>query len=133
LHQTIIDIFLERNASMVTAIEETTEAKIHTYNAVVMGETQGKVSKLISIIEKPQGAYPSLFTSIGRYVIDPGIFKLIRLMKHEEEDRELYLTEAINLMMRGNQVYGLCFEGKRWDIGTKEGWIATNVRLGLEH
>jgi UTP--glucose-1-phosphate uridylyltransferase len=126
----LIDIYPELNASMVTAIEETTEAKIHSYNAVVMGETQGKVSKLISIIEKPQGAYPSLFTSIGRYVIDSGIFTIIRSMKHEEE-RELYLTDAFNLMMKDNQVYGLCFEGKRWDIGTKEGWIETNVRLGL--
>jgi UTP--glucose-1-phosphate uridylyltransferase len=128
----LMDIFLERKASMVTAIEATTEAKIHTYNAVEMGETQGKVSKLISIIEKPQSAYPSLFTSIGRYVIDPGIFNIVRSMKLEEE-RELYLTEAFNLLMKDNAVYGLRFEGKRWDIGTKEGWIETNVRLGLEH
>jgi UTP--glucose-1-phosphate uridylyltransferase len=128
----LIDVFMEYNASMVTAIEETTEEKIHTYNAVEMDETQGKVSKLISIIEKPQSAYPSLFTSIGRYVIDPGIFNIISSMKLEEE-RELYLTEAFNLMMKDNQVYGLCFEGKRWNIGTKEGWIETNVRLGLEH
>jgi UTP--glucose-1-phosphate uridylyltransferase len=126
----LIDVFIEYNASMVTAIEETTEEKIHTYNAVVMGETQGMVSKLISIIEKPQGAYPSLFTSIGRYVIAPEIFNLIRSLK-VEQSRELYLTEAFNLMLEDNDSYGLCFEGSRWDIGTKEGWIETNVRLGL--
>jgi UTP--glucose-1-phosphate uridylyltransferase len=127
----LIDVFNKYSASMVTAIEETTDEKIHTYNAVAMGETQGKVSKLISIIEKPQNAYPSLFTSIGRYVIAPEIFNLIRSLKVEEA-KELYLTEAFNLLLKENNAYGLRFEGKRWDIGTKEGWIETNVRLGMD-
>jgi UTP--glucose-1-phosphate uridylyltransferase len=126
----LIDVFVQYKAAMVTGIEETTIEKIHSYNAVEMGETEDMVSRLISIIEKPQGAVPSLFTSIGRYVIDPSIFNVIRSIKLEE-GRETYLTEAFNLMMQDNEVYGLCYEGKRWDIGTKEGWIATNVRLGL--
>jgi UTP--glucose-1-phosphate uridylyltransferase len=126
----LIEIFIEHKASMVTAIEETNIEKIHTYNSVAIGETRGKVNKLISIIEKPQGVYPSLFTSIGRYVIAPAIFNIIRSLKLEA-NKELYLTEAFNLMMLCNDVYGLCFEGKRWDTGTKEGWIETNVRLGL--
>lgn len=126
----LIDVFIQRKASMVTGIEETTMEKIHTYNSLEMGETENKLSKLISIIEKPQGASPSLFTSIGRYVIAPTIFDVIKSIKFEE-NREAYLTEAFNLMMKDNKVYGLCFEGKRWDIGTKEGWIETNVRLGL--
>jgi UTP--glucose-1-phosphate uridylyltransferase len=126
----LIDVFMEYNAAMVTAIEETTEEKIHTYNAVEMDETYGKVSRLISIQEKPQGTSPSLFTSIGRYVIAPKIFNLIRSLK-VLDSKELYLTEAFNLLLKENNAYGLRFEGKRWDIGTKEGWIETNVRLGL--
>jgi UTP-glucose-1-phosphate uridylyltransferase len=35
-------------------------------------------------------------------------------------------------MMMSTGVYGLFFDGKRWDIGTKEGWIETNVKLGLK-
>jgi UTP--glucose-1-phosphate uridylyltransferase len=126
----LIEVFIELKASMVTGIEETTTEKIPAYNSVTFSETQGKVNKLISIIEKPKGAYPSLFTSIGRYVIAPVIFNLIRSLKHEA-NKELYLTEAFNLMMTNNDVYGLCFEGKRWDTGTKSGWIETNLRLGL--
>jgi UTP--glucose-1-phosphate uridylyltransferase len=63
-------------------------------------------------------------------VIAPAIFNIIKSMKLEA-NKELYLTEAFNLMMMSNDVYGLCFEGKRWDTGTKKGWIETNVRLGL--
>lgn len=126
----LMDVFIEYKASMVTAIEETTEEKIHSYNSVSMSETQGKVSRLITIVEKPEGESPSLFTSIGRYVIAPEIFDLIRLLKLEET-KEVYLTEAFNLMLKNKDAYGLCFEGKRWDIGTKEGWIETNVRLGF--
>jgi len=126
----IMEVFMEYNASMVMAIEETTEAKIHSYNSVIMGEARGKVAQLISILEKPQGESLSLFTSIGRYIIAPKIFNLIKSLKIEEA-KELYLTEAFNLLLKDNDSYGLCFEGKRWDIGTKEGWIETNVRLGL--
>jgi UTP--glucose-1-phosphate uridylyltransferase len=129
----LIDVFIEYNASMVTAIEETTVAKIHSYNSVNMGIIQGvqdNVARISSIVEKPQSSSPSLFTSIGRYIIAPEIFSLIRLLK-VEETRELYLTEAFNLLLKDNTAYGLFFEGKRWDIGTKEGWIETNVRLGL--
>jgi UTP--glucose-1-phosphate uridylyltransferase len=128
----LIDVFLEYKASMVTAIEETIEEKIHSYNSVSMSEFQGNVARLFSIVEKPEGESPSLFTSIGRYVIAPEIFDWIRTLKGEET-KELYLTEAFNLMMRNKDAYGLRFEGKRWDIGTKEGWIETNVRLGLKH
>jgi UTP--glucose-1-phosphate uridylyltransferase len=126
----LIDVYSANHATMVTAIEKTTEDKIHSYNSVIIGEMQGKTAKLISILEKPQGESPSLLTSIGRYVIAPEIFNIIRSLKIEEE-RELYLTEAFNLMLKDDHAYGLIFEGKRWDIGTKEGWIAANVRLGL--
>ncbi|QGQ95326.1 hypothetical protein EHS13_10745 [Paenibacillus psychroresistens] len=126
----LMDVYTRNNASMVTAIEETTAVKIHSYNSVNMTEKQGNIAKISSIIEKPQGSSPSLFTSIGRYIIAPEIFNIIKSLKLEET-RELYLTEAFNLLLKDNAAYGLFFEGKRWDIGTKEGWIETNVRLGL--
>jgi UTP--glucose-1-phosphate uridylyltransferase len=127
----LIDVFNDKKASMVTGLEVTTEDKIHAYNSVTLNETKGNVSKLISIIEKPQGNDLSLVTSIGRYVIAPTIFNYIRTTKFAE-GKEQSLTEAFHLMMMNKGVYGLFFEGKRWDIGTKEGWIETNVKLGLK-
>jgi UTP--glucose-1-phosphate uridylyltransferase len=126
----LIDVFNDNQAAMVTALEVTTEEKIHTYNSVVMNETEGRIRKLISIVEKPQGTDTTLVTSIGRYVIAPTIFNYIRSTKFTE-GKEQSLTEAFNLMMMHEEVYGLFFEGKRWDIGTKEGWIETNIKLGL--
>jgi UTP--glucose-1-phosphate uridylyltransferase len=126
----LMDVFIDYKAAMVTAIEETTAVKIHSYNSVNMTEKQGDVARISSIVEKPQGSSSSLFTSIGRYIIAPEIFSLIRSLK-VEETKELYLTEAFNLLLKDKDAYGLFFEGKRWDIGTKEGWIETNVRLGL--
>jgi UTP--glucose-1-phosphate uridylyltransferase len=126
----LMDVFMEYKASMVTAIEETTAEKIHSYNSVNMSDRQGNVAKISSMEEKPQGSSPSLFTSIGRYIIAPEIFNLIRSLKIEEA-REQYLTDAFNLLVKDNAAYGLFFEGKRWDIGTKESWIETNVSLGL--
>jgi UTP--glucose-1-phosphate uridylyltransferase len=126
----IMDVFIQYKAAMVTAIEETTAEKIHTYNSVNMSDRQGNVARISSMEEKPQSSSPSLFTSIGRYVISPEIFNLIRSLKIDES-KEQYLTEAFNLLVKDKSAYGLFFEGKRWDIGTKEGWIETNVRLGL--
>lgn len=127
----LIDVFIQNNAAMVTAIEVTTVEKIHSYNSVDMSETAAGLGRITAIIEKPQGDSPSLVTSIGRYVIAPHIFSIIKSLK-PEATKELYLTEAFNVLSAENSCYGLFYEGKRWDMGTKEGWIATNVSLGLK-
>lgn len=127
----LIELFVAKHATMVTVIEETTAEKIRAYNSVTIAETDGNIHRLSAIVEKPQESNPALFTSVGRYVIAPTIFEEIRSVQSNGE-QEIYLTEAFNSLMRNHAVFGLIFEGTRWDIGTKEGWIATNVKLGLD-
>lgn len=89
--------------------------------------------KVEDVVEKPR---PSQITStlvtIGRYVFSPCIFEHLERL-HPGHGGEIWLTDAIRSMLREEDVYAWVFDGERYDVGTKEGWLATNLELALRH
>jgi UTP--glucose-1-phosphate uridylyltransferase len=84
------------------------------------------------LVEKPApGEAPSNLAIIGRYVLTPKIFD-----KLEQTPRgaggEIQLTDAIEMLMQEQGVYGCEFEGTRYDAGTTMGWLKASVELALE-
>jgi UTP--glucose-1-phosphate uridylyltransferase len=88
--------------------------------------------KVTRLVEKPAaGTAPSSLAIIGRYVLTPKIFD-----KLEQTPRgaggEIQLTDAIEALMVEQGVYGLQFDGIRYDAGTTMGWLKASVELALQ-
>ena len=85
------------------------------------------------IVEKPApDVAPSRWGVAGRYVLTPEVFQQIR-----EQPRgvggEIQLTDGIAGLMRSQKVYAFRYEGKRYDCGSKEGFLEATVELALQH
>lgn len=125
----LIDEFHLRNARLVTGIEQVSEEELQIYNSLSVNPINETVYELNRIIEKPTTDFPSHYTSTGRFIVTYEIFDVIANLS-TDGSKELYLTEAINHLLQKGNSYGVAYEGKRWDTGTKENWIRTNNALG---
>ena len=109
------------------------QAETDKYGIVSVEERSGRVSRVKQIVEKPrpQNA-PSNLAVVGRYVLSPRIFD-----KLEQTGRgaggEIQLTDAIADLLIDEAVYAYEFEGKRYDCGSKLGYLQATVEYGLQH
>ncbi len=84
------------------------------------------------MIEKPKvEEAPSNLAIIGRYILTPEIFEYLRTLE-PGYGGEIQLTDALRLMCKDFDVYGILYEGKRYDIGNKLEWLKANVELALK-
>jgi UTP--glucose-1-phosphate uridylyltransferase len=95
-------------------------------------QTEKNVYLIQDFIEKPtpQKA-PSNLVIAGRYLLTPDIFDYISRTK-SAKDGEIQLTEAMRMMVKERPMYALLLNGKRCDIGNKEGFIKTNIEFALK-
>ena len=96
------------------------------------GASDPRLYKLAGLVEKPEpAAAPSNLAVIGRYVLTPKVFD-----KLEQTPRgaggEIQLTDAIQALMKEQDVYGYAFDGVRYDAGTTMGWLRASVELALQ-
>ena len=68
----------------------------------------------------------------GRYILTPGVFHEIA-SQPRGVGGEIQLTDGIASLLRREKVFAYRYEGKRYDCGSKEGWLQANVELALEH
>lgn len=127
----ILDIY-EENDESVIALEEVPPHKVSRYG-IAGGESLGKgVIKIDSLVEKPEiDEAPSNLAIAGRYVFRPEIFDYIAKTK-PGKNNEIQLTDAMVRMLADHGMFGLRFEGKRYDIGNKLDFIKTNIEFGLK-
>ena len=85
------------------------------------------------IIEKPKVEdAPSNLAVVGRYILTPRIFKLLERTQRGAGG-EIQLTDAISMMIQEQTVLAYEFEGKRYDCGSKLGYLEANVEYALKH
>ena len=125
-------VYAERGGS-VLGVETVPRAETDKYGIVATEEREGRVSSVKQIVEKPrpQNA-PSTLAVVGRYLLSPTIFA-----KLENTGRgaggEIQLTDAIADLLGEEPVYAYEFEGKRYDCGSKLGYLQATVEYGLKH
>lgn len=125
-------VYEERQAS-VLGVETVPMQETDKYGIVATEERSGRLSKVKQIVEKPrpQNA-PSNLAVVGRYVLSGTIFD-----KLERTGRgaggEIQLTDAIADLLIDEAVYAYEFEGKRYDCGSKIGYLQATVEYGLKH
>ncbi|HCX0013782.1 TPA: UTP--glucose-1-phosphate uridylyltransferase GalU [Staphylococcus aureus] len=127
----LIDVYEETGHSVI-GVQEVPEADTHRYGIIDPLTKNGRQYEVKKFVEKPaQGTAPSNLAIMGRYVLTPEIFDYLKTQK-EGAGNEIQLTDAIERMNNDNQVYAYDFEGKRYDVGEKLGFVKTTIEYALK-
>jgi UTP--glucose-1-phosphate uridylyltransferase len=122
---------LEGNANII-AVEEVPAERVHMYGVVGVGAPKGKAFSITKMVEKPKPAEaPSRLSITGRYILQPQIFDVLG-KQTAGAGGEIQLTDAMMALARTQPFYGLEFEGRSFDCGSKIGFLTANVAYGLE-
>jgi UTP--glucose-1-phosphate uridylyltransferase len=106
---------------------------VASYGIVETSNGSGRVSRIGRIVEKPKvGTTPSTLAVVGRYVLTPRIFYHLRNMP-PGAGGEIQLTDGIARLLDDEKVLAYEFEGRRYDCGTKLGYLEATVELALKH
>jgi UTP--glucose-1-phosphate uridylyltransferase len=115
----------------VIAVEEMPPERIHQYGVVGVGTTQGKLFEITQMVEKPpREKAPSNLAITGRYILQPAIFDILA-SQERGAGGEIQLTDAMIALAKTQKFYGLKFEGKSFDCGSKIGFLSANVAYAL--
>ncbi len=115
----------------IVAVEEVPRERVDQYGVVGVGERKGKMFAITSMVEKPPvDRAPSNLILTGRYILQPEILDL--LAKQERgAGGEIQLTDAMIQLARTQPFFGLQFDGRSFDCGSKIGFLAANVSYAL--
>lgn len=127
----LLEIFQETNESVV-ALMEVPESEVHQYG-VIQGKTLRKrLYQVEATVEKPSAAEaPSRMAIIGRYVLRPEIFSILRNLP-PGKGGEIQLTDGLSQLVRERKIYGCEFLGDRYDIGDKFGFVRATIAYALK-
>ncbi len=122
----------DSSGGSVVAVQEVPTNETNRYGIIEYREQNGKVYKVKGMIEKPQpGTTDSRMAIMGRYILSPEIFRILGQQK-VGAGGEIQLTDAIEQLLDTQDVYGYAFEGRRYDVGEKLGFIKTTIELALK-
>jgi UTP--glucose-1-phosphate uridylyltransferase len=123
----------ERLQGSVLAVQEVPLEQVRRYG-IVAGEPAGdRLLKVSAMVEKPQPENaPSRLGVAGRYILTPEVFAEIQAQPRGAGG-EIQLTDGIASLMRKQAVHAFRYEGKRYDCGSKEGFLEATVELALQH
>ena len=126
------DVYAE-HACSVLGVEDVLPAETASYGIVDAFEISAGLLQLKGIVEKPQPAVaPSTLAVVGRYVLTPAIFDYLENVK-PGKGGEIQLTDGISALMQTEKILAYRFNGKRFDCGSKFGFMKANVELALKH
>ncbi len=124
----LLDVFEDTGAS-VFCVQNVARDEVSKYGIVETEHIEKGLYRVTDIVEKPAPEdAPSDLASIGRYVFTPALMPLLADTK-PGHGGEIQLTDAIRQLIKQEEVYCLQFEGRRFDVGSLEGWLEATVAL----
>jgi UTP--glucose-1-phosphate uridylyltransferase len=115
------------------AVQEVPPDQVQRYGIVAGPDAGPRLMRIERIVEKPAPQdTPSRMGVAGRYILTPGIIREIR-QQQPGAGGEIQLTDAIARLMAKEAVYAYQYAGKRYDCGSKEGFLQATVELALQH
>ena len=127
----LIDVH-NRLGGTVVALERVPRKEVSRYGIVRSEKIEGGVHRILDMVEKPPvDEAPGEYAIMGRYVLSPSVFPLLA------EGRlgaggEIQLTYALRRLTETEPVWGVVYQGRRFDCGTQKGWLAANIQLALD-
>jgi len=127
----LVELYEELQEPIVL-VEEVEPKKVGLYGVIDGEEIRPGVYRIRDFVEKPRpDQAPSNLAIAGRYLLTADIFNHIEQTR-PDGGGEIQLTDALRAMVRQRPMYGLKLDGKRCDIGNKEGFIRTNIQFALK-
>ena len=125
-------VFAREGASLL-GVEEVPRDQTQSYGIVTVERTGADIARIHSIVEKPRPAEaPSTLAVIGRYVLTPRIFELLGELT-PGAGGEIQLTDAISQLLAHERVLAVRLPGRRFDCGSKLGYLQATVEYGVRH
>lgn len=113
------------------AVMEVAREETNRYGIIDPLDQKGRIYDVKGFVEKPKvEEAPSNVAIIGRYILTPEIFDFLSLQK-TGSGGEIQLTDAIEQLNEIQKVYAYAYEGKRYDVGEKFGFIKSTIEMAL--
>jgi UTP--glucose-1-phosphate uridylyltransferase len=122
----------EQTSASVIGVQTVSDDETHRYGIIDPAAKNGRLYQVNNFVEKPKpGTAPSNLAIMGRYILTPEIF---RFLEQQElgAGGEIQLTDAIQKLNQIQPVFAYDFEGKRYDVGEKLGFIQTTIEFALK-
>lgn len=128
----MVELHKEHQCSLL-GVEEVAADETEKYGIVKTDPISERVGKVIEIVEKPKPEVaPSNLAVVGRYILTPRIFGFLEKIG-KGAGGEIQLTDAIAKLLDYETVFAYEFEGKRYDCGSKLGYLIATVEYALKH
>lgn len=125
----LVEAYLDTGKTVLGTIEVPLD-QVSKYGIVKPGPTPGSV---LGMVEKPEiSAAPSREAAVGRYILDPGLYPLLDEIE-VGGDGEIALTDGFNMHAGAGNVMSHTLSGKRYDCGSKAGYLEAMVDFALSH
>lgn len=123
----------EQTLSSVIGVQSVPTEETYRYGIIDPIEQMGRRYQVSSFVEKPEkGTAPSNLAIMGRYILTPEIFRFLD-EQQTGAGGEVQLTDAIQKLNEIQRVFAYDFEGKRYDVGEKLGFVTTNIAFALQN
>ncbi|MBF7081619.1 UTP--glucose-1-phosphate uridylyltransferase GalU [Desulfallas sp. Bu1-1] len=126
----MMDLYEQVQASVI-GVQEVPLADVSKYGIIDAAPFKDNIFRIHSLVEKPAPEQaPSRLAIMGRYIIEPEIFEILA-RTGPGAGGEIQLTDALKVLAGQKEMYGLVFEGKRYDVGDKLGYLKAMVEFAL--
>lgn len=123
----------EKEQSGIIGVQKVPLEDVKNYGVVAGQNVDDRLWKLSGLVEKPKPEEaPSNIAVVGRYILDGSIFKMLKETQ-PGSGGEIQLTDAIAKQLQQESVYAYEFEGRRYDCGSKLGYLQATLDYGLKH
>jgi len=123
----------EQYKTSVVAVERISSEDTMKYGIIEPGKISAHVCQVLSLVEKPEPVKAlSNLGVVGRYILTPQIFDALKVTP-PDKNREIQITDALQLLLKQQAIYAYEFEGVRYDTGTPSGWLKATVAFALRH
>ncbi len=127
----MVAAYNETGGNLISVLEVPKD-KVSSYGVIDPGKQNGALTEVLGLVEKPAAAdAPSNLIISGRYILQP---EVMRTLENQEKGAggEIQLTDAMAKMIGRQPFHAVTFDGKRYDCGSKVGYVEANLAIALE-
>jgi UTP--glucose-1-phosphate uridylyltransferase len=122
----------EDHPGTILGVQEVPQAKVSSYGIVKPVPVGENLWKAADLVEKPpQAEAPSRLAVLGRYIIEPEVFEILETTP-PGRGGEIQLTDALRVLAARRPVYAYHFDGRRYDVGDKQGYLEATIEFALK-
>lgn len=126
----MVDIYNDTGGNII-ALEEVADSETHKYGIIHPGTDEGGKIEIKGLVEKPEtGKAPSNLSVVGRYILQPEVFEHLAAFE-KGAGNEIQLTDSMAKLIGKQPFFGMRFDGKSYDCGSRTGFIEANMIYGM--